>query len=287
MMAPNLSEAVSQIDKLPTLPAVLGQILDTMSDPDSSALDLARHIAADQSLSARMLQLVNSGFYGFYRQITNITDAIVILGFSETRDLILTATAFTALPVAASSAYDRTELWRHSLATAMAADRIAKRLRLPAGQGFFSAGLLHDVGKVALDALYPDLLAEAAQQAHSQERELHQIERESYDLTHADIGGLLADHWNLPETVVTAIRHHHDPHAAPADSSLAPVTALANYVSYMADLGEPSNGCVPGSPQAAMEATKFTEEMCEKVAGDLVESTERIDRLLGCLGAAS
>ena len=112
---------------MPTLPTVLTKILATAADPDASALDLGEHISADQSLSATLLKLVNSAYYGFHRQINTVTQAIVILGFLEVRNITLTATAFRTFKQGHPD-FDRTQLWRHSLGTAMAADRIAKLL---------------------------------------------------------------------------------------------------------------------------------------------------------------
>ena len=116
MEKPDVRDAVTRIRELPTLPSVLGQILTIVADPDASALDLGRHITADQSLSATILKLVNSAYYGFYRQIKSVTMAIVILGFVEVRNLVLAATTFRIL-ADSPSRFDRTQLWRHSVWT--------------------------------------------------------------------------------------------------------------------------------------------------------------------------
>ncbi len=145
--APEVRDAILRVRDLPTLPTVLGKILSAAADPDSSALDLGRLISSDQSLSATLLKLVNSAYYGFYRQIKSVTQAIVMLGFNEVRNLTLTATAFRTLS-ASTSDYDRNQLWRHTLAAAIAAERCAKMKKLSIG-GAFEAGLLHDIGKVA------------------------------------------------------------------------------------------------------------------------------------------
>jgi len=278
---PSIRDAILRIRELPTLPSVLSKILATAADPDASAIDLGQHIQADQSLSATLLKLVNSAYYGFYRQIKTITQAIVVLGFVEVRNLTLTATAFRTLGKSGSN-YDRLQLWRHSLGAAMAADRIVKELRLDA-EGCFEAALLHDIGKVVLDLLYPDRFCEAARRANDEQRYIADVEREMFNIDHAEAGSLLGEHWNLPPAVVDAIRFHHAPEKAAIDSQLAQVAALANYITYPADLGELSNGLTPAYPVYSGTRLNLSEARCAEMAEKLRENREHIDNFLGGL----
>jgi len=277
----NVRNAVLRIKDLPTLPSVLGKILSTAADPDSSALDLGQHIAADQSLSATLLKLVNSAYYGFYRQISSVTQAIVMLGFLEVRNLTLTATAFRTLSKS-SSDYDRTQLWRHSLATAMAAERLAKLGKIEK-EGTFEAGLLHDFGKVALDMLYPEAFRDAAKTAHSRGCYMHEAEQELFGLDHAEIGGLLGEHWNLPEPVVEAVRFHHEPGRAEMAPILTHLVHIANYVAYQADLGELSSGRAPELSDGILASAGVTEAQVQAAIDELQDSHEKIDEFLGTL----
>jgi putative nucleotidyltransferase with HDIG domain len=278
---PDVREAVLRIRELPTLPTVLGKILATAADPDSSALDLGQHIAADQSLSATLLKLVNSAYYGFYRQISSVTQAIVMLGFLEVRNLALTATAFRAFGDS-NSDYDRNQLWRHSLATAMAAEHIAK-LRKMEKEGSFEAGLLHDIGKVALDMLYPEAFLRAAHRAHEEEKYIAETLRDEFGMDHTEIGGLLGEHWNLPPTVVDAIRFHLEPEKAETAPELTHLTAVANVLTYEADLGEKSNGKPLAYPQVSADAIGLTQAERDQVVEELNNSHEKIDEFLGAL----
>lgn len=278
---PNVRDAVLRIKDLPTLPSVLGKILATAADPDASALDLGQHISADQSLSATLLKLVNSAYYGFYRQISSITQAIVMLGFLEVRNLTLTATAFRTL-AKSSSNYDRIQLWRHSLATAMIAERINKRLKLGI-EGSFESGLLHDFGKVALDMLYPEDFRLAAEQAHQRAAFIRDIEREHFELDHAEVGGLLGEHWNLPPAVVEAIRYHHQPEAADKSPRLTALTCVANFITYGAGLGESSNGQSPEFPKEAAATIGVSEAFAQELVDELSTEHNKVDEFLGTL----
>lgn len=279
--APEVRDAILRVRDLPTLPSVLGKILSTAADPDSSALDLGKLIASDQSLSATLLKLVNSAYYGFYRQIKSVTQAIVMLGFNEARNLTLTATAFRTLK-ASSSDYDRNQLWRHTLATAMAAEQCAKRKKLSIG-GAFEAGLLHDIGKVAFDTLYPEQFLRAAHRAHEQQKRIAETEQELFGIDHAEVGGLLGEHWNLPPSVVEAIRHHHTPEQATLEPDLTALTAVANHITYSAELGESSNSKPPAFPEAAAERLGITADDCQTVADSLRENEEQINEVVGTI----
>ena len=275
----DLEEAVKSIQRLPTLPSVLGQILDAASDPEASALDLGQYIATDQSLAGSVLKIVNSAYYSFQREITSIARAIVILGFIEVRNLALTATAFQSL-AKGNSGYDRTQLWRHSMGTAIAASRLARTVNVEEPDDFFTAGLLHDIGKVTLDVLYPEQFIEAAQNANANGRFLRDVELETFGFSHPQVGGLLGKHWNLPKSVVDTIEHHHCPEASSVARELTDITALANYLTYQAGLGEASNGKQPEFPEAVAKRLRASDPICENIAEDLRESRERIDQLI-------
>jgi len=278
---PDIHEAISRIRQLPTLPSVLAQILATVAEPDASALDLGRHIAADQSLSAILLRLVNSAYYGFYRQINSVTKAIVILGFVEVRNLVVATTAFRALS-GGYSQYDRVQLWRHALATAMASERCATMLDTGIEEAFV-CGLLHDIGKVTLDMLYPEEFRAAADRAHSEGKFIRETERETFGMDHAEVGGLLGEHWNLPASVVDAIQYHHAPEESAQNPRQADLTAVANFIAYEAGIGESGNGCEPLVPEAAISRLGASETQWRDICEDLRQVHGRIDEILGTL----
>lgn len=283
MSKPDVESAIDRIRELPTLPSVLGKILNTAADPDASALDLGQHITADQSLSATLLKLVNSAYYGFYRQITSVTQAIVMLGFLEVRNIALTATAFRSLS-SGSSDYDRLQLWRHSLASAMAAEQLDRLLKSDI-DGCFEAALLHDIGKVVLDTLYPELFLKAAHNAHQQGRPIADCLLEVVGMDHAEVGALLGEHWNLPPAVVDAIRNHLKPDGATVAPELTHLVAVANALTYAAGLGESSNGCPIEVPKSSIAALKVTPEIIEAVIAKLNDSKANIDEFLGALSS--
>ena len=286
MSVDRVEEAISQIRSLPTLPSVLAQVLKTISDPEASALDLARQIASDQSLAANLLKLVNSAFYGFARKIDSVPEAVVILGFFQVRNLALATSAFTQMP-RGNSSYDRGQLWRHSLAVAMTADRCAKRHTLESEGGAFSAGLLHDIGKVVLDSLYPQLFRQAAEQAHATEGLLVAVEPGLFGLDHTQAGGLLARHWHLPVSVATGVRWHHNPCDAEKHTELACLISVADFLAYEAGMGESGNGRAPDPPEEAGQRIRIPPDQWGGLVAELADASERVDALLGSLAAGA
>jgi len=272
-----MAESIGNIKALPTLPAVLTRIIATTADPDASALELSRHIASDQTLAATLLKLVNSAYYGHYRQIDSVTGAIVMLGFHEVRNLALAATVFRTFPQGHPD-FDRAQLWRHSLATAIAAEGISK-MTGAGGGGSFVAGLLHDMGKVAFDVVYPRLFRDAAHKAHAEKRFIRETELEVLGLTHAQAGGILAERWSLPIGIVEAVRFHHNSVRA---SALAHIAALADYAAYQAEFGESSNGRMPVYPESAASMS-VGEDGLTSIKEHLRQSAGLIDEFVGAL----
>ena len=277
-----ISASIARVETLPTLPAVLARILSTAADPGASALDLARHISADPALTATLLRIVNSAFYGFKRRIDKITEAIVILGFTEVRNLALAATAFGSLPET-SSAYDRTQLWRHSIAAAIAADRCAKTTGIANPDTCFVAGLLHDIGKVVFDVLDPENCRRAALHAHSRRMRIAEAERQLFQYDHTGVGAALGRHWNLPAPITQAIQHHHAAETRADLPETAKLTAVANALAYSADLGEASSGVPPAFPAGTAQALGISEEQHHALENELRNAAPRIEGFIGAI----
>jgi HD-like signal output (HDOD) protein len=279
-----LEKVLSEVRDLPTLPTVLTSISEAINDPETSALDLAKIIAVDQSLSATLLRIVNSAYYGFYRSVDSITDAVVILGFNQVRDLVLTAKVFEALQGAAEG-LDMADLWHHSLACAIACERAGNMLRLSKSTGFYSAGLLHDVGKVVMHRVDATAHNRAIDQAIRDGVPLWQAEKTLFGFDHAHAGGLLADCWFLPEPIVEAIRLHHEPGKSQTDSVLPHAACVANVAAHEAGYGDGSYTNDLESARAAQERLGMPGEMYALLVEEVANAREKLDSLLGVLNA--
>jgi putative nucleotidyltransferase with HDIG domain len=207
------------LSEVPPLPHVVRELLRELSDPASNARSVAAIAASDPALAASLIRTVNSAAMGLRRKITSVAEAVSLLGYSLVRSLVIRMRLQLIMPTrgGGQQAYDAEDLWVHSLAVAYAAEALAERLP-ELDKGFVSTlGLLHDIGKLAINSYFPTSAEEV--RTRSPERPDESFldrERRILGADHAEIGAMLASHWKLPPDLVEAIRWHHAPQAAPA-----------------------------------------------------------------------
>ncbi|GAB4318440.1 MAG: hypothetical protein Kow0074_07640 [Candidatus Zixiibacteriota bacterium] len=230
-------ELIGQIDRLPTPPVVFSQINRVLTNPQASAYDVAKIIAEDPATSARVLRMANSAYYGLSQPVVSVRQAVVILGMEAIRSLVLSSSVMEAFKGAAPDDEYQENFWRHSLATASAA-RVLHGFKLSdqvmrGGEEGFSAGLLHDIGKMVLVWQLPELYARVTSHPDFGVVDDQHVEREVMGVTHGEIGGYLAGRWNLPESLCLAITHHHDLDASTGGNCrLAKVVHVADYLAH-------------------------------------------------------
>lgn len=217
---------MSVMRNLPPLPEVTRQLLAVMRDEDSSADDVTKVLSGDATLAAKVLKLVNSSFYGVPTEVTTISRAVVILGFTGIRNLALGFGTVEALS-GMGSTMDMSSYWSHAMATAAAAQSLAPFVnRRTDPEEAFIAGLMHDIGAYVLAAAVPDSYGEMCN-VPSSERLL--AEQEQTGFTHAKVGQGLLKFWELPDAFSNAARYHHDVNvAAGGDQPLTTLVAVAD-----------------------------------------------------------
>ena len=223
----HLQQLVARMENLPSIPSLYSEIVEKMNDPDAALEDVGVIIAKDPGMTAKILKLVNSAFFGLRREVSNPTDAAAFLGLDTIKSLVLSLNAFSQYESVKTDGFSLAALWNHSLATAAAAKRIAQLEKSAAKivDHAFAAGLLHDVGKTVLAFNFPDQYGKTIQLAQSQGVDLLKAEQETFGANHADVGGYLLGLWGLPVSVVDAIALHHQPNLG-ADEGFTPLTAV-------------------------------------------------------------
>ncbi len=217
---------VEEIEELPTLPDILALIASIVNDPKSSATELATVISSDASLSAKMLKVANSAAYGFIREISDIQQAVTLLGFRETQRLALSVSVFDHLTDMAEMEFRA--YWNHSFRCATLSRLISFNIKSPSSEGAFVAGLLHDIGKVALAMSMRGKQARVDSLCSNEGIDRLEGEEKVFGLTHSEAGYLLGEHWLLPVNLTSAIRYHHVPGIGDEERELASVVSLAN-----------------------------------------------------------
>lgn len=205
---------ISQLEeKVKQLPAFEQTVRDVLSLLERGELDLSilqKKIMQDQTLMARILRVANSPFYGFAGQIATIKDACIVLGCHTIRNVVIATAVIGQFPPDESNLLDRKSLWQHAAGTGGAARALATHLNLDA-ESAFTAGLLHDIGKLALDTCFPHEYQGVLQYRDQQNCSIRQAEEAILGYDHALVGGLVAKHWKLPAALVEAITYHHLP----------------------------------------------------------------------------
>jgi putative nucleotidyltransferase with HDIG domain len=196
---------------IPPFPRAAQQVMGMLRDPRVQIPKVAEIVALDQGFASKVLRMANSAYFGLPRKVSNVTEALVLLGWANVRIVLISASVGPILCRGLKS-YGMEEgvLWEHSVGSAFAAQMMSKELAPAAYNMAFTSGLLHDVGKVAIDThlrgdlrkRFIDLLSTCGSEV---------AEKEVAGYTHSEIGGYLCDRWNLPEKIAEAIRFHHRP----------------------------------------------------------------------------
>lgn len=226
-----LDRIVSAIGDLPATPAIISALTGLTSDVNSDVERITKAIQADQSLTAKVLKLSNSSFYGRAREVKTVKEAILILGFMTLHSLVI-ATATHSLYQ--KNARDKTvdKLWEHSLATAIACRLIAQTVMHPAVEEAFIGGLLHDIGKLVLAHKMTDYYRAIVQKVEETGGKFLEFEEAEFGFNHAMIGMLLLQKWSFPDLLCEAVLHHHEPSGA--NGGPAPLPYLINLGNFMA-----------------------------------------------------
>ncbi len=204
----SLDEWIAEISELRPLPAVAVRVTELAESDRFSAHELAGVISTDQALSAAVLRLSNSAYYGFPRRIATVREAVVLLGFRAVRSTTLASCVISTLH--GSHNLDDHAFWRLSISVGLIAGMLARTEGVHQEQAF-TAGVLHNVGLLALDQHRPGELRHAIALSRSDSVPLSETERRMLGSTDADLGGALALHWSFPPEVATAVRNHAQP----------------------------------------------------------------------------
>ncbi len=271
--AASAAEAVMrEINELPALPRVANHILALIADPNTTAARLEQAIVLDQALTAKVLRIANSSFYGGLRDVNTVSEAIVRLGFITIRNWTL-ATAAKSVFLEGNESALLQRIWQQSVMSAMASQLVADRMRHPTPETVFVGGLMQNIGQLALARARPDAFLQILEASSEAQVPYYLVERDLLGFDHGDLGALLIREWNLSPALEEAVRRHHrlDQAGDPQASRLAAIIAL----------GEEVAQCSGGAPDEG--ATLWEQSEPARLLGlgepDYVELVEKARRL--------
>jgi putative nucleotidyltransferase with HDIG domain len=256
---------VQLLKNLPTLPGMIEQISKAVESKRFSVGDIGRLISRDQVLTAKILKLANSAFFGFSRKVGSLTQALVLLGFDVVKGLILTSSVFDLMMHRAG------ELWQHSMGVATASSLIAQEMEIKEVEEVSLAGLLHDLGKVVLRAQMEEEQNAITALVQSQGLAVRQAEQEVLGFDHTHIGLWLAESWKLPVQLTEPLRWHHQPEGARQAPLATAVVHLADILVRGYGFGDGGDPWVPSLDRYALSQLSLTPQKLENIIGGICD----------------
>jgi putative nucleotidyltransferase with HDIG domain len=245
MQTDDIRQRLQSIKSLQTQPAVIAKISQMLQNPATNADELGYAIRTDQVLASTVLRLVNSAFYGFPGKIASIPHAIVLLGFSTVKNIVLTVSVFGMFKGGAGGRFNAQNIWKHSLACGVAAQCIAQAVKYDTKEECFIAGLLHDIGKVIMFQMAPDDFMRVIDCADKTKSLFYDTENKLLGINHQEIGGMLIEQWRLPSRILGAVSSHHAPPSSGEDGALTAIVHCADIFARAMGYGNGGDNKIP------------------------------------------
>ena len=230
-------EIISKMKSFPSMSGIAAKVLKLLDDPDSSAGQVEQLLKQDPSLTANLLKLTNSAYFGIPSKVGSVRHAIAMLGWKRLSKLVMAA-CVSAITDRKIPGYDLPPgvLWQHSVAVSVTAEGLMRELKVAESDEIFTAALLHDLGKLILGGFVEKELKEIEKVA-ARGIPFQMAEQEVLGTDHAEIGALMLESWSFPPNLVSAVRWHHDPDSAPETSSMTDIVHVANVLCLMIGIG--------------------------------------------------
>ena len=273
---------LEKVASIPSMPTAANTVVGLLKNPDVDINTLMRAIEFDQGLTSNVLRLANSAYFAGPRTIGSLRDAIVRLGMNRIFQLVIMS---AIVPVARHEirGYDLPpgKLLEHSIAVAIGAEEIAKCMKIKAPFLTFTAGLLHDLGKVVLSTFIEVDVQRIVNLAYSGEASFEAAEAEVLGIDHAETGALLLQAWNLPEGIVNAVKYHHRPDDFEGDALVVDLVHLADSLALTNGLGRGFDGLNYKPSALVLERRKLEGCSTDDVVAKMMEGIEEFRDLTG------
>lgn len=281
-MALDAERIVTNVLKVAALPAVAMKFSEAIRNPLTSNQDLENIVSEDSALAAKVLMIANSALFNFPSKIDTISNAITIIGHKQLSEIILSCSIVAMFKDIPQDVIDMEQFWRHSIAVATAARILASSRREQNIEKFFTAGLLHDIGKLIIFVEAPKYAVEVLKQCKEKNELMYKIEKEVLGFDHAKLGAMLLKKWKLPESVVSAVYYHHMPTVASGNVITPSVIHIADILTHALQFGSSGEEFVPTVNDKAWNELGLETEILGPVIEQLnVQHAEAVKYILG------
>ena len=273
-----IDQLLDGVEKLPPAPKLLPQLMHALSDLDGDMGPVVDMITFDPALTARLLQMCNSAYFGLGRRVASVSEAVSRLGFHEVYHVVAIMSGEKFMRPAHATGLDTERLWKHAVTTAFAARFVARGIRADADM-LFTAGLLHDIGKIpmaeALKGEYGELITDTSLSG----RLLVALEQASFELDHAGVGGRLLDQWKFSPEFAASVRFHHNCAAAGDSARLAACIEVADALAHSLENVQPEEAPEVVADPEALSVLGLTQANLTAHQGAILESWESVEKM--------
>ncbi len=277
----DIQEIIKEIDNLKPIPQVANKIMSIVQDPDGSLSELSEIIAYDQAITANILKICNSAYFGLSRKVESIHHAVVFLGMDQIVDLVLMTAAAENFK-RQQSGYDlqEGELWRYSVSSALIARELAEKKGSKNSHRIFTAALLKDIGKVILSQYVADSFEKINILVSEHEYSFREAEKEVIGIDHAELGGMVAESWKFSSRMVDTIRNHHMSEESSTDDFETSIVYVADTLCMMMGISGGSDGLAYRFYRDVVERLEFSERDFQEAIAGFGENIHRVDELV-------
>lgn len=277
-----LETLVKKVEDLPPLPDIVVKLLHASRDPNVSTREMVELIKHDPALTVKVLRLCNSSYYGLPRKINSIQEALVYIGTDTLVNFVL-AGCLSSYYQQAQEGYglEKGELWRHSVGCAIASQRLASHENEDASGQAFTAGLLHDIGKIVLNTYVSEEIDPILRLVEGEQLSFSEAERRILGFSHNEAGEKLAQHWNLPEPLIEAIAFHQEPSRAKTSIKLVSQVHLGNILCLSFGIGVGTDGLAYTFHPRALEETGIEVSDLFRLSLDIHDDYKKAEELIG------
>lgn len=276
-MQHTLTTLVAGIPSLGSYSAVLDELETVLNDPSSTLATMGETIEKDPALTARLLKLGNSSFYGFSSRLETVTEAISLIGIQQVQDLIIASNVVEIFEGVSPEHVSMESFWRHSLACGVAARLLAIERRVLKPEKYFVAGLLHDVGRLVIYMRAPEAVRQIFESCEHKRMMLREAETNILGFDHEQIAEALLRSWSYPPNLINAVGNHHHPMAAGVFQLEASLIHLADYMVHAMQIGGSGEKFVPALDMRAWMRLELSPDFLESLVEAVDEQLEAVE----------